>query len=395
MKTIFIPREKTEVSGEKRVSMIPETVKKILKNTKNLENSKNSFHVFVEKNAGEFSGFSDEEYVFAGAEISDSREDGIQNADIVFMISAPEISDISLAKKGAIFIGGFSAGDFPDSRSLHTTQNKNSGNKISEYMQKSEISEKNISLFSLYQLPRITRAQKMDVLSSQSNLAGYKAVITAANLLPKIFPLMMTAAGTVKPVNVVILGAGVAGLQAIATAKRLGAQVEVSDIRLAAKEQVESLGAKFIAVEGMEDLEDENGYALPPTPEFLARQAEVVAQKIAQADIVISTALIPGRPAPKLISEKMVQSMKKGSVIVDMAAIAGGNCALTEKGKTIGISGVTIVGETNILSELSTTASQLFSANMYAFLEELFIQSGENSGKIDLENEVIEKCLVK
>ena len=378
MKQIFVSREKTEISGEKRVALVPETIKKILKNPEN-----SNFSVIVEKNAGENAGFSDEEYKNAGAEISESREEGMKNADIVFTVTHPEISDIASAQSGTIFIGAFSA------QNTSTPENSD----ILEMLHLAD--KKQIQIFSLYQLPRSTRAQKMDVLSSQSNVAGYKAVITAANYLPKIFPLMMTAAGTIKPANVVILGAGVAGLQAIATAKRLGARVEVSDIRLAAKEQVESLGGKFIEVEGMKDLEDENGYALPPTPEFLKKQGEVVAKKIASADIVISTALIPGRPAPKLISEKMVQSMKPGSVIVDMAAIAGGNCELTKKGEIIKISGVTIIGKTDLLSEVSTHASQLFSANMHAFLGELFAKSGEKSGKIDFKNEVIEKCVVK
>ena len=377
MKNIFVVKEWGEISEdsqEKRVALVPDTGKKILK--KNRENSE--FSLLIESGAGKFSGFDNASYEEIGATVVPTRAEGIQKADIVCMVSAPLLSDIENATSGTVFIGAFSAADLPE---------------ISEILKKAE--EKNISIFSLYQLPRITRAQKMDVLSSQSNLAGYKAVIMAANYLPKIFPLMMTAAGTIKPASVVILGAGVAGLQALATAKRLGAQGEVSDIRLAAKEQVESLGGKFIEVEGMEDLEDENGYALPPTPEFLARQRKVVAEKIKNADIVISTALIPGRPAPKLISEEMVRSMNAGSVIVDMAAIAGGNCELTQKGKITEISGVKIIGETHILSEVSIHASQLFSANIFAFLEELFIDSGEHSGNIDLENEVIGKCLVK
>lgn len=360
---IFVPRE--ILPGETRVSATPETIKSLQKTI--------DAEFLVEKNAGIWAQISDENYGAVGAKIMNSFSEGASQADIIIGINP--IKNLEDIKSGSHVI---------------TTLIPTTDQAALEEMQ-----QKKVVGFSLNMVPRITRAQKMDVLSSQSNLAGYKAVLLAANKLGKIFPLMMTAAGTLNPTKVVVMGAGVAGLQAIATAKRLGAQVEASDIRLAAKEQVESVGGKFIYVDGMEDLEDENGYALPPTKEFLARQAQVMEEKVANADIVITTALIPGRPAPKLIHEKMVTSMKPGAVIVDMAALMGGNCVKTEKGKTITTeNGVHIIGEENIPALLPVHATDMFAKNIQNFLEELIVD-----GKIDIEdqnqeNQVIQDCLL-
>jgi H+-translocating NAD(P) transhydrogenase subunit alpha len=240
-------------------------------------------------------------------------------------------------------------------------------------------------------VPRITRAQSMDVLSSQANIAGYKAVLLAAANLPKYFPLLMTAAGTIQPARVVIMGAGVAGLQAIATAKRLGAVVEVSDIRPAVKEQVQSLGGKFIELPNLESGEGQGGYAKEMSAEFIAKQQEILSARIAQADVVITTALVPGRPAPKLVTAAMVERMKPGSVIIDLAVEQGGNCELSELNTTVIKHGVKIIGESNLAASLATDASTLFARNVLALLM-LFAKGGEL--KLDLNDEVIKGTLL-
>jgi NAD(P) transhydrogenase subunit alpha len=360
---IFIPCETHP--GETRVSATPETIKSLSK--------KISAEFIVEKDAGIHAQISDKNYEKSGAKMVENFATGASQADIIIGINP--IKNLENIQPNTHVI---------------TTLIPTTDQEALEGLQK-----KKVVGFSLNMVPRITRAQKMDVLSSQSNLAGYKAVLLAANKLGKIFPLMMTAAGTLNPTKVVIMGAGVAGLQAIATAKRLGAQVESSDIRLAAKEQVESVGGKFIYVEGMEDLEDENGYALPPTKEFLERQAKVMEEKVAGADIVITTALIPGRPAPKLISGKMVQSMKPGSVIVDMAALMGGNCVMTKKGQTITTeNGIQIIGEENIPALLPIHATDLFAKNIQNFLEELIIDHKIDITDKNKDNQVIQDCLL-
>jgi NAD(P) transhydrogenase subunit alpha len=245
---------------------------------------------------------------------------------------------------------------------------------------------RNIKLFSMNLVPRISRAQTMDALSSQANIAGYKAVLLAAVQLPRYFPLLMTAAGTVKPARVVIMGAGVAGLQAIATARRLGAQVWATDVRLAVKEQVESLGAKFIDVPGMEDLEDENGYAKPPTPEFIERQRQIVGDHIAECDVVITTALIPGRKAPILVPKSLVERMRPGSCVVDIAAEQGGNCECTVAGETTIVNGVSVIGPRNLPGSISVNASELYSRNIMTFFLSM-VKEGELS--FDFEDEVV------
>ena len=250
---------------------------------------------------------------------------------------------------------------------------------------------KGISAFSVDAIPRISRAQKMDALSSQANLAGYKSVLMGANALGKIFPLLMTAAGTIKPSRVVIMGAGVAGLQAIATAKRLGAIVEVSDIRPETKEQIESLGGKFIEVKGDDSIKMEGGYVKGVSDDFLKRQQELIAKHIADADLVITTALIPGRKAPVLVTEEMVKSMKLGSVIVDMAVESGGNCVLSEMNKTLVKHGVTIIGESNIPSLLPLNASDLYAKNIQTFLLHLATKDGF---KWEMEEEITKGSLI-
>jgi len=251
--------------------------------------------------------------------------------------------------------------------------------------------------FAMERLPRISRAQSMDVLSSQANLAGYKAVLMAANVYPKLMPMLMTAAGTVKAARVVIMGVGVAGLQAIATAKRLGAVVEATDVRPETKEQVESLGAKFIEVpltEAEEELaKGEGGYAKEMSDDYKKRQGELIASKLSQADIVITTALIPGKPAPVLVTEEMVRTMKPGSVIVDMAAEQGGNCPLTKPNETSIVNGVTIIGTVNIPSSVASDASSLYSKNLLNFLE-LLVNKDTGSFELDLEDEVVSGTLV-
>jgi len=363
---IFIPKE--TVTGETRVAATPVTVKALIKV---------GLEVLVEQGAGKGSLIEDKDFEKEGGKIISNIEQAYQSADIVLAVNPPQKLEnlnqhqIDLLSENSTWISMFTP-----SLELETIK---------------KMRDKKINGFSLNLMPRITRAQKMDTLTSQSNLAGYKAVIMAAEKLTKIFPLMMTAAGTINPVKVVILGAGVAGLQAIATAKRLGAQVEVSDIRPAVKEQVESLGGKFIDVPLEEDTEDEKGYAKGPSKEFLKKQAEEVAKRVALADVVITTALIPGRKAPILITEEMVNSMIKGSVIVDMAACMGGNCALTKAGETIEVKGITIIGETNLNARLAVSSTSVYAKNIYNFLMEIIKDKELN---LNLEDEVIKECLV-
>jgi NAD(P) transhydrogenase subunit alpha len=359
--TIFVPNQVEE--KEKRTALNLEAAKKL---------SDRGFKLLVEKAAGVGSMIKDEDYKKEGCEILETSEEGFKKADIVLAINPPKKAQIENLKENSIWISTL----VPQT----------------ELELVKALKKKNISCFSLNLMPRITRAQKMDVLSSQSNLAGYKAVILAADYLTKVFPLMMTAAGTINPAKVIVMGVGVAGLQAIATAKRLGALVEATDIRLATKEQVESLGAKFIEVESDEDMEDEKGYAKEASKEYLQKQAEEVEKRIKSADVVITTALIPGKKAPILVTEKMVKSMPQGSVIVDMAALMGGNCELTEKDKIVQKHGVTIIGLTDLASQLSVNATQMYAKNIETFLiDEL---TKEDELIIDLENEVVKECLV-
>jgi NAD(P) transhydrogenase subunit alpha len=356
-----------EISAqEKRVAVVPDLVKK-LKQTQGVA-------VLIEKGAGESTFLTDENYRVAGAELV-ARQDVLSQADVIFCVAPPSYSDIEQAKSQQIWLGGLAS--MPEDM-LVAAKNKE------------------LTLFALEKLPRTTRAQSMDILSSQANLAGYVAVLLAANYYPKMFPMMMTAAGTVKAARLLILGAGVAGLQAIATARRLGAVVEAFDVRAAAKEQVESLGAKFVEVplteEEKELAKGQGGYAREMTPEYQAKQAALVAKHVQAADIVITTALIPGKPAPKLLTRVMVEAMKAGSVVIDLAAVAGGNCELTQANQVVHHQGVQIVGETHLLSRVSQDASQLFGRNLLTFFQLICSASGELV--INKEDELVRASLL-
>ena len=331
--------------NERRVALSPEVVKLLVKK---------EFCVQIESGAGLGSNFSDEEYKKAGADIV-SKSD-IYQADVVLKVNAPTTEEASQFKNETVSISLLYPYTQPELLDI--------------------FNERQITSFAMDAVPRISRAQKMDALSSQANLAGYKAVLMGANALGKIFPLMMTAAGTITPAKVLIFGAGVAGLQAIATAKRLGAVVEVSDVRPETKEQVESLGGRFLVVDSNEEVKTEGGYAKEVSQEFLAKQQQLIKDKIKDADLVITTALVIGKKSPLLVTEEMVQSMKSGSVIVDMAVESGGNCALSEYNKTIEKHGITIIGEANIPSLLPINASQLYATNISTFLLHLATKDG-------------------
>jgi NAD(P) transhydrogenase subunit alpha len=365
---IGVPAE--TAAGETRVAVTPETVKKLVA----------SGHIVrVQSGAGVAASVTDAAYQTAGAEITDQA--GALSADMVLKVRTPSDAEASLMKSGAVVIGMLNPFDAAGLQRLASA---------------------GVTGFALEAAPRTTRAQSMDVLSSQANIAGYKAVMIAADRYQRFFPMLMTAAGTVKAARVVILGVGVAGLQAIATAKRLGAVIEASDVRPSVKEQIESLGGKFIEVSYDTDEEKEaavgvGGYAKPMPPSWLARQQIEVAKRVALADIVISTALIPGRAAPTLITEDMVKSMKPGSVIVDIAAGkgadgVGGNCPLSEADKTVVKHGVTIVGETNLAALVAADASALYARNVLDFLK--LIVTKEGALKIDLEDDIVAACRV-
>lgn len=338
MVQVFIPKEVTQ--GETRVPVTPETTQKLVAL---------GAAVTVERGAGAGSFLDDDAFEAAGAALTDDPAAAFARADVVLRVSPPREGELERLREGGAWISFFVPSD--------------------ELASVKTLVARRQTLFSMNLVPRITRAQRMDALSSQSNLAGYKAVLLAAAQLPRYFPLLMTAAGTVKPARVVVMGAGVAGLQAIATARRLGAQVWATDVRLAAKEQVQSLGARFIDVPGQEDLEDERGYAKPATPEFLERQRGIVGDHIAEADVVITTALIPGRKAPILIPAALVGRMKPGAVVVDLAAEQGGNCEATVPGETVAVGGVTILGPRNVPATVPGHASELYARNVLAFFQ--------------------------
>lgn len=344
--------------GEKRVAITPQVVKQLIDK---------GFNVIVEKGAGEKSAFSDENYRTVGAEVVDKS--ALYKADILAKVNPFDVDEVSAMREGQVTIS-----------LLFHLNNKDLVEKLNT---------QKVSAFSMDAMPRISRAQSMDVLSSQSNLAGYKAVILGANEMTKVFPMMMTAAGTIIPSKVLIYGVGVAGLQAIATAKRLGAVVEATDVRPETKEQAESLGAKFIVVEG--EAKSEGGYAKEVTEEYKLKQKEAVNKSLFAADLVITTALVPGRKAPVLIEEEQVKQMKFGAVIVDMAGEQGGNCAVTEAGKIVERHGVKIVGITNLPSTLATNASELFAKNVSTFLLHL---TKDNAFNWELEEEITDTTLI-
>lgn len=357
---IAVPKETKPY--EKRVALTPEVIKSL---------TKSGFQVFVENGAGLNSYLSDEAYTEAGATLVADKSKLYSDADVVLKVNAPAPEEIASMKSGAVLISFMFAATNPELVAA--------------------CASKGITAFSVDAIPRISRAQKMDALSSQANLAGYKSVLIGANALGKIFPLLMTAAGTIKPSKVVIMGAGVAGLQAIATAKRLGAIVEVSDIRPETKEQVESLGGKFIEVKGDDSIKTEGGYVKGVSEEFLKKQQELIAKHIAEADLVITTALIPGKKAPVLVTDEMVKSMRLGSVIVDMAVEQGGNCTLSEVNKTVVKHGVTIIGESNLPSLLPLNASELYAKNIATFLTHLATKDGF---KWEMEEEITKGSLI-
>ena len=357
---VNVPKEKNDF--ERRVAITPEVAQSLIKA---------GFEVNIEKDAGLNSYFDNAAYEKAGAKIVDDPNAIYRDADVILKVNAPTPAEIGQMKKDSILIS-----------MMYASTNQ----AIVEACQSA-----GISAFSMDAIPRISRAQKMDVLSSQANLAGYKAVMIGAAALGKIFPLLMTAAGTIKPSKVVIMGAGVAGLQAIATAKRLGAIVEVSDIRPETKEQVESLGGKFIEVKGDASVKLEGGYVKGVSDEFLKNQQVLIANHISEADLVITTALIPGRKAPVLVTDDMVKSMKMGSVIVDMAVAQGGNCTMSEVNKTVVKNGVTIIGESNLPSLLPLNASELYAKNIQAFLLHLATHEGF---KWEMEEEITKCSLI-
>ncbi|MBD9433089.1 Re/Si-specific NAD(P)(+) transhydrogenase subunit alpha [Achromobacter sp. ACM03] len=360
---IGIPKETRD--GETRVAATPETVKKYVggKHT-----------VIVERGAGTAARYLDEAYEAAGATLG-SAQDAL-GAELVMKVRAPSAAELPQMKSGAVVVGMLDPFD-------------------AEGIQ--QIAAAGLTGFALEAAPRITRAQSLDVLSSQANLAGYKAVLLAAHHYGRLIPMMMTAAGTLKAARAVVLGTGVAGLQAIATAKRLGAVVEASDVRPAAREQVESLGAKFIDVPFETDEEREiaqgtGGYARPMPPAWMARQAALVSERCKQADIVITTALIPGRPAPTLVSAETVAAMKPGSVLVDLAVERGGNCPLSENGLVVEKHGVTIIGLTNLPGLVATDASALYARNIQDFLK--LIINADGALAIQRDDEIVAACLV-
>jgi NAD(P) transhydrogenase subunit alpha len=367
MVKVFVPRERRP--GETRVAATPETVRRMVKL---------GLEVAVERGAGVASLFQDAEFETAGARLIDDVPAAWESADVVLKVTPPGSfeglpgPEAEGLKAGAVLISFLAPYRHPDM--VRT------------------LAAGNVTSLALELVPRVTRAQSMDALSSQASIGGYKAVLLAAWRLPKYFPLLMTAAGTIKPARVVIMGAGVAGLQAIATAKRLGAVVEVSDIRAAVKEQVESLGGKFIELPQAESGEGQGGYAREMGEDFLRRQREIVQRHLSQADAVITTALVPGRPAPRLVTAEMVRAMRPGAIIVDLAVEQGGNCELSQPDREVVENGVVIVGPSNLPASMPHDASLLFARNVLALLQLLL--SKEGTLAINLEDEIVAGSLL-
>jgi len=350
---------------EKRIAITPEIAKKYISL---------GFEVNLPENYGSHLGIKDEEYKENGASILKDEREIITSADIIIQLGLLDDDKNSLLKENQYFIGV-----------LNSYENKD---KINDLV------KKNINTFSLELLPRITRAQSMDILSSQANLAGYKAVVESFAHFEKAIPMMMTAAGTIPAAKVLVVGAGVAGLQAIATAKRMGAIVFATDVRMASKEQVESLGGKFLTVEGAENLETEGGYAKEASDDFKKKQEELLAETLRKIDIVICTALIPGKKAPVIIKENMINNMNSGSIVYDLAAIQGGNTAFTKVNEVVDRNGVKIMGESNILNKLPISASNLYAKNVFNFVLNLYDKDSKKIN-INLEDEIIKKTLIK
>jgi len=356
---VGVPRE--SVLGERRVAVAPEAVQRF---------TRAGTEILIERGAGDGAGYSDAEYEEKGARIVE-RADAL-GADVVLKVQAPTEDEAGQLKKGAVVIGFLSPLDEPKNVQ--------------------RLADAGVTAFAVELVPRISRAQTMDALSAMGSIGGYRAVLLAAEALPKFFPLLTTAAGTVKPANVLVLGAGVAGLQAIATARRLGARVSAYDIRAEVKEQIESLGGRFVELDlETQDSSETGGYATELAEEKARRQTELLEPHIARADVVISTALIPGRRAPILITEKAVRGMHAGSVIVDLAAPNGGNCALTQADKAVSANGVTILGPTNLPSEMAVHASEMYGRTLLALVTEM-VKDGELS--LDFEDEIIDGACV-
>ena len=343
---------------EQRVALVPDTVKDM---------KKAGIEVVVQAGAGQRSSFPDELYREVGATIAPDARAAVQGTDVVLKVQPPSEAELGLLNKGVLLISLL--------------------NPLGDAATAKRIADKGVSAFALELVPRTTRAQSMDVLSSQAMVAGYKAVLLAANTIPKFLPMFMTAAGTIRPAKALVLGAGVAGLQAIATARRLGAKVEAFDVRAAVKEQVQSLGATFLETEQEVTAEGEGGYAKELSEEQHKRELELIAKHIKDADIVITTAQIPGRPAPLLVTEEMIASMKPGSVLVDLAAESGGNVAGSKPGETVQKNGVTILGPANLPSTIPYHASQMFSKNAWTFLKEMVKK--DEGVVVDLANDVV------
>ena len=362
---MIIASSSENLNIEKRISITPETAKKYI----NL-----GFEVHLSENYGKHLGFNEIEFEEIGVKFIKDEKKLIENSNILIQISLLDENKSNILKSGQTLIGV-----------LNPYENKE---KLDSLI------KKKINIFSLELLPRITRAQSMDILSSQANLAGYKAVIESFSIFEKAVPMMMTAAGTVPAAKVLVLGAGVAGLQAIATAKRMGAIVFATDVRMASKEQVESLGGKFLTVDGSENLETEGGYAKEASEEFKRKQEDLLSETLKKIDIVICTALIPGKKAPLIIKEKMLENMKRGSVIYDLAAVQGGNVAFSEVDKVVEKNGIKIMGERNILNKLANSSSSLYSKNVYNFVLNLYDKESKKIN-INLDDEIISKTMIK
>ena len=356
---------KEDLALEKRVSITPETAKNILGL---------GLKVCIEKNYASHLGIDDNEYKKTGVEIKDTPSEVLKSSNLIIKVNCPTDDEISILNENTILVG-----------MLNPSNNKNQIDKIIK---------KKLKIFSLELLPRITRAQSMDVLSSQTNLAGYRAVVDCVAEFEKAVPMMMTAAGTVPAAKVLVIGAGVAGLQAIATAKRLGAIVSATDVRAASKEQVESLGGKFLTVEQAEDMETAGGYAKEATAEYKQKQAEMMKEALKKNDIVICTALIPGKPAPRILTEDLVKLMKPGSIVYDLAAEQGGNSAYSEAGKINTVQGIKVIGVKSLMNSLPLTASSLYAKNLFSFIRNLYSREKKDFN-INLEDEIIVKSLIE
>ena len=350
---------------EKRIAITPEIIKKY---------SSFGFEIYLSENYGSHLGITDNEYSDQGVKFLNDDKEIVNNSDLIIQLGMLDDNKISLLRENQTFIG-----------------------VLNPYLNKEKLeslAKKKINIFSLDLLPRITRAQSMDILSSQANLAGYKAVIESFANFEKAIPMMMTAAGTIPAAKVLVVGAGVAGLQAIATAKRMGAIVFATDVRITSKEQVESLGGKFLTVEGSENLETEGGYAKEASDDFKKKQEDLIAETLKKIDIIICTALIPGKKAPVIIKENMISNMQSGSVIYDLAAVQGGNTALTKVDQIVEKNGIRIMGESNILNKLPVSASNLYAKNVFNFISNLYDKENKKLN-INLEDEIIEKTLIK